>query len=37
MRGGGGGGGGGGVTCQKLLSQVAHCCKCYRVSCIVTI
>ena len=29
-------GGGGGVSCQ-LLSKVAPCYKCYRVSCLVTI
>ena len=33
----GGWGGGGEVSCQKLLSKVAPCYKCYRVSCLVTI
>ena len=32
-----GGGGEGEVSCQKLLSKVAPCYKCYRVSCLVTI
>ena len=31
------GGGAGEVSCQRLLSQVAPCYKCYRVSCVVTI
>ena len=27
----------GGVSCQKLLSKVAPCYQCYRVSCLMTI